>query len=179
MRSLATRPSILQRNATAGSFRLRVRNQLVAQQTSPPDAPRHRRSRRRTRRTTLMLELLKHRGCRRHVFLDRPLFDGECARDLAVAVSTALRDKHLAGSPASCTKPVDYPIELLLGGERGQRQLFLSLTTIISFGSFASSTVTVTGRDAASVDPGFFFPFSSLSSLSSCSCAQPRSGSAV
>jgi len=48
--------------------------------------------------------------------------------------------------------------------ESGRRQLFLSVATIISFGSFASSTVTATGRDAASVAPVFFFPFSSLSS---------------
>jgi len=55
------------------------------------------------------------------VLLDRPLFDGECARDLAVTVSTALRDKHLAGSPASGTEQVHHPIELLLGGERALR----------------------------------------------------------
>ena len=55
------------------------------------------------------------------MFLDRPLFDGECARDLAVTISGALRDKHLARSPASGTEPVHYPIYLLLGGESALR----------------------------------------------------------
>src|SRR6185437_14069865 len=68
-----------------------------------------------------MRGLVKHRGCRRHVLLNRPLLNGECARDFAVTVSATLHDKHLARSRAYGTEQVRYPIEFLLGGERALR----------------------------------------------------------